>query len=254
MKTRSSAYAVVARSRGFSLVELAVVLVVFALLLGGLLMVTTTQLATQRVQETQKRMEQARQALVGFAAVNGRLPCPAQPALASGAPGAGVERPPTAAGCTGGPSGVLPWATLGLPETDAWGRRFTYRVSALYSRTVIARLPTQYGCATPPASPPAQAAFALCSPGDNEVRVTAAGAPLVTQAPAVVISHGANGLGASLPSGASMPASSDADEQENHDNDAIAVDRTPSAGYDDLVQWLPSPLLLQSMLSAGRLP
>lgn len=241
--------------RGFSLIEMAVVLVVFALMLSGLLMVTTTQLATQRVQETQRAMEQARQALLGFAAVNGRLPCPAQPNLASGAPGAGVERTPTAAGCTGGQSGVLAWATLGLPETDAWGRRFTYRVSALHSRTVTALPLPLYNCgALPLAAPPAHSAFALCSPGDNEVRVAAAGAALVTNAPAVLISHGANGFGGYLPSGAQMPASTSADEIENHDNDAIAVDRTPSVAYDDVVLWLPTPLLQQSMLTAGRLP
>lgn len=254
MKPSSAPCPLAAAARGFSLVEMAVVLVVFALLLGGLLMLTTTQMSTQRIQETQKLMEQARQALVGFAAVHGRLPCPAQPNLASGAPNAGVERVPLPGGCTGGQVGVLPWATLGLPETDAWGRRLTYRVAALYSRTVIPRPPSQYGCATPPAPAPAQSAFALCSPGDNEVRVSAAGVALVTDAPAVLISHGANGAGAMLPSGLQMPASADADEIENHDNDAIAVAGTPRATYDDLVQWLPAPLLMQSMLSAGRLP
>ncbi len=239
---------------GFSLVEMAVVLVVFALLLGGLLMVTTTQLATQRIQETNRLLEQARQGLIAFAAVHGRLPCPAQPDLASGTAGAGVERTPTATGCTGGARGVLPWASLGLPETDAWGRRFTYRVSPLFSRTVMARPASQFGCTPPPTSPPSQSAFALCSPGDNEVRSAAAGPALVSNAPAVVISHGANGRGAFLTSGAQMLLSADVDEIENHDNDPIFVDRTPTSTYDDLVQWIPSPLLMHSVLAAGRLP
>lgn len=241
-------------ARGFSLIEMAVVLVVFALMLTGLLMITGTQLATQRGKDTQRLLAEARQALIGFAAVNGRLPCPAAPSTPAGAPGAGVERTPTAAGCTGGQAGVLPWVTLGLPETDAWGRRITYRVSALHSRTVMARPPTAYGCAVPPPVPPTQAAFALCSPGDNEVRVAAAGSALVTGAPAVLVSHGANGFGAWLPAGNQMPASADADEQENHDGDAIAVDRTPTAAFDDQVVVVAAPLLAQSMLQAGRLP
>ncbi len=240
--------------RGFSLVEMAVVLVVFALMLTGLLMITGTQIATQRGKDTQRALEQARQALLGFAAVNGRLPCPAAPNTPSGASGAGVERTPTNGGCTGGQTGVLPWATLGLPESDAWGRRISYRVSALYSRTVIVRPPTAYGCTVPPVPAPAQAAFALCSPGDNEVRVAAAGAPLVTNAPAVLISHGPNGFGAWLSTGAQIPPSADADEQENHDGDAIAVERTPTATFDDLVVVLPASLLAQSMLQAQRLP
>lgn len=239
---------------GFSLIELAIGLVIVALTVSGLLALTVTQSATQKECDTERLLAQARQALLGFAAINGRLPCPAQPALASGAPGAGQERPPTPAGCSGGPVGVLPWATLGLPELDAWGRRFTYRVSALHSRTVVARPPAQYGCAVPPTAAPTQAAFALCSPGDNEVRVGAAGAALVSSAPAVIVDHGPNGAGARLPTGAALAASADPDEQENHDGDAIFVERTPTAVFDDRVVWVPASLLAQSMLQAGRLP
>ncbi|MCS6944687.1 MAG: prepilin-type N-terminal cleavage/methylation domain-containing protein [Sutterellaceae bacterium] len=239
---------------GFSLVEIAIASVIVALLLGGLLALTATHTATQRVRDTEQLLAQARQALLGFAAVNGRLPCPAAPGLPSGAAGAGVEQTPTATGCTGGQIGVLPWVTLGLPELDAWGRRFTYRVTALHARTVMMRLPTQFGCTPPPATVPTQAAFALCSPGDNEVRVASAGASLVTGAVAVIISHGANGFGARLPSGATMPPSPDADEAENHDTDNIAVQRVTSASFDDLVIWVPVALLAQSMLQAGRLP
>lgn len=239
---------------GFSLVEMAVVLVVFALMLGGLLMITGTQIATERTKNTQRMLAEARQALLGFAAVNGRLPCPAAPNAPAGSAAAGVERAPTATGCTGGQAGVLPWATLGLPETDAWGRRISYRVSALHSRTVMLRPPTAYGCTVPPAVPPAQAAFALCSPGDNEVRTAAAGAVLAANAPAVLVSHGANGYGAWLPAGTQMPGSADADEQENHDGDTIAVERTPTATFDDHTAVLPAALLAQSMLQSGRLP
>jgi prepilin-type N-terminal cleavage/methylation domain-containing protein len=242
------------RTKGFSLVELAIGLVIVAMIVSGLLMFTMTHNAVQRTQDTERLLAQARQALLGFAAVNGRLPCPAQPGLASGAAGAGQERPPTAAGCTGGQAGVLPWATLGLPELDAWGRRYTYRASALYSRTVAPRPPTAFGCAVPPAVAPAQAAFALCTPGDNQVRVSAAGAPLVAGAPAVIVSHGPNGAGAALATGATMAPSAEADEQENHDGDAVMVDRGPTAVFDDLAVWVPTSLLMQTMLQAGRLP
>lgn len=242
------------RASGFSLVEMAVVLVVFALMLHALLMITGTQIANQRVKDTEQVLGQARQALLGFAAVNGRLPCPANGNVPSATAGAGLERAPTAAGCTGGQTGVLPWATLGLPETDAWGRRITYRVSALHSRTVVTRPPTAYGCAAAVVSPPAQAAFALCSPGDIQVRASAAGAALVTNVPAVMVSHGANGFGAWLPAGTQVPLSADADEQENHDGDAIVVERTPVATFDDQLVVLPATLIAQSMLQSGRLP
>lgn len=242
-------------ARGFSLVEMAVVLVIFGLLLSGLMMTLTAQQASQRAQETRRLLTQAKEALIGYATINGRLPCPADPALASGAAGAGAERAPTATGCTGGQSGVLPWATLGLPEHDAWARRITYRVSALHSRTVDpTRAASQYGCATPPATAPAQSAFALCSPGDASVRVAAAGATLAGAVPAVLVSHGGNGFGASLPAGTAMAASGDADEIANHDGDAVFVDRTPSDTYDDLTDWVASPVLMNRMVQSGRLP
>lgn len=242
------------RECGFTLVEMAVVLIVFGLLLGGLLMILTTHEANRRVEETQRLLAQARAALIGFAAVNGRLPCPADPTIPTGSPGAGTERTPNATGCTGGQQGVLPWVTLGLPETDAWGRGLTYRVTALYSRTVIARPPTDYGCTPLPPLPPTQAAFALCSPGDIEVRVASGGPALATAIPAVVVSHGPNGFGARLPTGAQLPEENSEDERENHDDDAVFVERTRAESFDDLLLPLASPSLMQWMLQSGRLP
>lgn len=225
--------------RGFSLVEMAVVLAIVGLLLGGLMMTLSAQQSVQRTQETRRLLVQAREALVGHAAIHGRLPCPAEPTLASGVAGAGIERTPNATGCAGGESGVLPWATLGLPETDAWGRRFSYRVSPDFARSVAA---------------PAKAAFALDTVGDNTVRVAAAGVALADAVPAVIVSHGANGAGAYNASGTMLPASADADEIENHDGDSDFVDKTPTESYDDLVEWLATPTLMNRMLQAGRLP
>jgi type II secretory pathway pseudopilin PulG len=233
---------------------MAVVLVIFGLLLSGLMMTLTAQQASQRAQETRRLLTQAKEALIGYATINGRLPCPADPTLASGSAGAGVERAPTATGCTTSQSGALPWATLGLPENDAWARRITYRVSAMYARTVIARPPAQYGCATPPATAPAQSAFALCTPGDGNVRSSATGPALVSKVPVVLVSHGGNGYGAALPGGTTMPTSGDGDERENHNRDAVFVDKTPTDSYDDLTDWIASPVLMNRMVQSGRLP
>ncbi len=77
--------------KGFSLIELAIVLVVVALLLGGLLVPLTMQIEQQKIRETQKSMEEIKDALVGFALANGRFPCPASPAIPTGQVNAGVE-------------------------------------------------------------------------------------------------------------------------------------------------------------------
>ena len=75
--------------------------------------------------ETQKRLATAAAALDRFAAANQRLPCPADPAAATGA-----EVTATAATCSFD-TGTIPWLTLGLTSDaglDAWGRKLSYRV------------------------------------------------------------------------------------------------------------------------------
>ena len=62
---------------GFSLVEMAIVLAIITLLLGGLLPTLSAQRGSQHISETRKQLEEIQQALVGYAIANGRLPCPA---------------------------------------------------------------------------------------------------------------------------------------------------------------------------------
>lgn len=244
MKTPSS------RSQdGFSLVEMAIVLVIVGLLLGGLMMTLGAQQKVQQAQETRRLLSQAREALFGFAMQTGRLPCPADPALASGVALAGLEQDDTPTGCSGGQTGVLPWATLGLPETDAWGRRFTYRVSASMSRDAW----NPADC-VPPTAPTAPTVFALCSVADNDVDTTAAPpVSLASDVPAVIVSHGPNGFGASLPTGAVLGGATGG-ELSNSDGDALFVDGEPTDAYDDMITWLSTPVLMNRMVQSGRLP
>ena len=62
------------RNLGFTLVELAIVLIIMALLSGGLMMTVGTQMENAAHSETQRRLSEARDALLGFTAANGRLP------------------------------------------------------------------------------------------------------------------------------------------------------------------------------------
>lgn len=228
-----------ASHKGFTLTELTVVLIIVALLLGGLLMPLSAQRDTQNLNKTRRLLEQARESLLGFAAIYGRLPCPANPAIATGTAGAGIEYPPDDTGCTVAREGALPWGTLGLPETDAWDRRFTYRVAAAFARRVPAGQ---------------NAAFALNDNGDIDVFAVAGGATLVQRAPAIITSHGTNGRGAYLPSGAQLALSPDADEQENADADNVFVGATATPTFDDLLAWISPSILMNRMISAGRLP
>lgn len=245
------------RQRGFTLLEMAITLAIVGFLLGGLMMTLGAQQDVSRVQETRRLLTQAREALYGFAMQNGRLPCPAAPGAAS----TGLERTAnaTANGCGGAGSmhGTLPWATLGLPEGDAWGRRFTYSVTPRFARTVQAYPLNQYGCLIDPTAAPTQAAFALCSRGDYSVQRTGAGGAFLIQAPAgavaVIVSHGPNGAGGRMTGGSAAVAAT-GDELENADADVLFFDDSEREGYDDLVEWVVPSILMNRMVQAGRLP
>lgn len=127
---------------GFSLLEMAVVLVIIGLLLAGMLLPMSAQMDDRKMKETQKQIDEITQALVGFTVANGRLPCPADPTKATGAANAGLED--LGAATCNRTSGAVPWSTLGVAETDAWGRRFTYAVTGTFAQTIanaIATLP-----------------------------------------------------------------------------------------------------------------
>jgi type II secretory pathway pseudopilin PulG len=153
---------------GFSLVELAVVLTIVALLLAGLMYTLSAQIEQRNLDETRRRLEQARELLLSSAIVNGRLPCPARYTSAASNSG-GLESFCTAAAtssvstcagtetttlqthgtCSNHYDGYLPAVSLGYTQTDpsgfaidAWGNRIRY---------VVARTNTNCsGTQTPP--------------------------------------------------------------------------------------------------------
>lgn len=213
---------------GFTLIEMAVVLAIVALLLGGLLPTISGQIDQQNRRETRKQLEEIQQALTGFAIVNGRLPWAADPTIPTTnvalSPGMEVNLLST---------GVVPWAALGIKETDAWGRRFTYV-----------------------ATPAFNGAITLTLGGTLTIKNSSggAGAIIANTIPAVVISHGPNGYGAYLPTGIPIPTTgASADEIDNTNGTPfVSHDNTPN--FDDMVVWLSSNILFERMVAAGKLP
>ncbi|MDP2418230.1 MAG: type II secretion system protein [Hydrogenophaga sp.] len=120
------------RQHGFSLVELAMVLLVVGFLAALFLPATNTMMDNNRRKETRTKLEALEAAMTRFVMTNRRLPCPADGSLGPGDANQGLEqRTPVTGVCTAIDTGLVPWRTLGIPQdaaTDAWGSLVTYRV------------------------------------------------------------------------------------------------------------------------------
>jgi prepilin-type N-terminal cleavage/methylation domain-containing protein len=207
---------------GFTLTEMAVVLVIVALLIGGMIMPMSAQQDIRNTSDTQKLLADVGEALYGFAASHAAsdgkpyLPCP-------DTDNDGAENR-TGNACTN-QAGMLPWADLGLGRQDAWGNTPRYAVTDVFSNSATG--------------------FTLLSAGNLRVcGETACTTALASTIPAVVLAQGKNG--------AATPT--DADELENTDGDTDFVQRTATASFDDITIWLPSGILINRMVSAGKLP
>ena len=66
------------RCRGFTLTELAIVTMIVSLLLASLMYTLAAQTEQRNMDDTRRRLEQARDLVLAFALANGRLPCPAR--------------------------------------------------------------------------------------------------------------------------------------------------------------------------------
>lgn len=246
--------------QGFSLVELAIVLVIVALLSSGLMITVSAQMDAVANSETQRRLNDARDALLGYAAANGRLPCPA----ASGTGVTGIESPVGGGNCSNPWDGFLPAITLGLTPTnengyalDGWGNPIRYAITTYTNATncpggqcfsTTNGLKNLWNGGIAPAPDLRICNTATGASGAGVTAACAAGADLATNAVAVIFSQGKNG--------ASAPTSSD--EQANGNADRLFVSHTPTPTganeFDDLVIWLSPNILYNRLIAAGRLP
>ena len=217
------------REAGFTLAELAVVLIILALLSGSMLVPLASRIEARDRQATLDRLRDIQQALTGFAIIHGRLPCPSiEPDPAH--PDYGQEAPPP---CNTAAEGLLPWRTLGMPATDAWGSERTaidapwqghwrYRADRNFTDQLIS-------AATVPASN-------LQIHAHDGRRITVSD----SQAVAIVFSIGANrhadGRNASY--SATNPGYQAGE---------------PTADFDDMLVWIGRPLLIARLAQAGRL-
>lgn len=234
---------------GFTLVELSIVLVIVALLIGGMLVSLSVQQDIRSTSETTKQLDETREALIGFAVANGRLPRPAA------SPTDGTERAACAddADCTG----FIPWQVLGTRKADSWGKLIRYSVSPAFANSTFS-LATVATKKIQSRDSTGTAIYlfgqtAACNATDKQC------------APAVIFSHGKQRFGTSVEGVVfSGGTATSLDETANNTGSASGVlfmDRTPADNtaatggeFDDLVAWITPNILNNRMISAGKLP
>lgn len=242
-------------NKGFTLLEMAIVLVIVGLFVGGLFIPLSNQKEVNNLIETREKIAVIKEAVLGFAIVYGRLPCPADETIKSSATGAGVEQVDGGVCKDSKVYGAVPWVTLGVPETDAWGRRFSYRVSKSFSDDFsISKTVSPPSTCT---DAPERSSFALCSEGDINVSdLSGASSVLVaSKLPVIIVSHGKNGYGAYTTEGLQFEIDKiSALESNNINNDASFTSMAHTPSFDDIVDWLSPNILFNRMVAAGKLP
>jgi len=118
------------KQSGFSLIEMAIVLVILGFIMGGVVGGLSSQREVQKRNDVNKQLEEIRSAVIGFAQINNRLPCPASPISR------GQSVPQGAGACTGNNS-FVPYVDLGIQGAapngvllDTWLEPIRYRVTS----------------------------------------------------------------------------------------------------------------------------
>ena len=98
------------KQQGFSLIEMAIVMVIIGVLIGAALVPLSAQRESAKIKEARSELLLIEEAIYGFSLANGRLPCPAEP-------GSGGVEATTVDGLgldCDRPRGFVPANTLGL--------------------------------------------------------------------------------------------------------------------------------------------
>ena len=228
---------------GFTLVEMAIVLIILGFMLTAFLMPLKAQRDVAFQLETQAMLENAKKSILGFAQTNGRLPCPATDNGGAFPDGTGTSSP-SGSGVCDALVGFLPATTLGLQPVDeqgyaidAWNNRIRYALTAANSNAFSINNGMN------------NVGISALSPDLNVCADSGCTNSLVNNAVAVMYSLGSSGA----------QASGGGDEDENEDLDAVFVSHASNAAgavngeFDHIVTWLSPYILYNAMIEAGQL-
>ena len=280
--------------QGFTLIEIAIVLLIVSILLGYTVAMFPRQQELKKYRAVNAEMDQVIEAIIGFAQVNGRLPCPAIPNSGGDEDGGG------GANCNNY-GGFVPVNTLGITGRlngdflllDPWGNPYRYYVTNNdadidgSSDFVFSNEMRDVGIGDniPPGGDgytDLDGRYLICDDngntiddectGANEVFGNASGAGEYAGAPFVLLSQGKNW----------NEAAAINDELENIGSELTDTDLAMGLGptgneyllkdltggqttfvrrttgfaddFDDVVKWVSPHILYSRMIEAGQLP
>ncbi|MEE8366248.1 MAG: type II secretion system protein [Gammaproteobacteria bacterium] len=277
---------------GFTLIEIAIVLLIVTILLGYTVALFPKQQELKQYRAVEQEMEEIIAAIVGFAQVNGRLPCPAIPNSAGAEDGGGI------ADCNNF-GGFVPINTLGINGRlnadslllDPWGNPYRYYVTDNdfdgngFSDFVVANEMRNIGLvSTVPPYLDLDGQFIVCDQAgpplndicDAAVEVfgnAAGGGGPYAGAPFMLVSHGRNwnegaaagdeliNMGATLTTAFVPPIPNGPTGSPYRLKDVGAGETTFvhritgfAEDFDDVVKWVSPGILFSKMIEAGQLP
>lgn len=255
--------------RGFSLVEMAIVLVILAFVLAALLLPLQAQRNLLFQSQTENTLELAKKALLGYAQANGKLPCPATTNGTGIFPDDSANQNPLLGGLCDKQLGFLPATTLGIQPVDAqgfaldgWGNRIRYAVTQytvdpIAQTTMVNATFTSTNGISNSGMASLNPSLRVCrqasaSPLTCSLPITASNSEvnyLINNAVAVIYSIGPTG----------NQAVGGADEAANLNNDSVFVSHEsrsandPNGEFDHIVTWISPYVLYNAMIEAGQL-
>jgi prepilin-type N-terminal cleavage/methylation domain-containing protein len=271
------------KQAGFSLVEMAIVLLITGILMSAGLSLLTLKMEAAYQDVTRKNQEVIKQALINYLGKNRRLPCPAYDATGKEDRNTAATTPP----CNRY-SGIVPYSELGLDRSialDGWENFISYVVTPI---SIAAALPAatpsytvawlysfKYGASQTNSITPTSSTAFWPSTSTGGIKVTDGGTTtiadpaLATGAVVTLISYGKNGYGAiNVKNTQNDFSAAGTDEKQNADATKLvsgtpstalvikrdATDATTGGGaFDDIVMILNAYDLTGPLVTNGTL-
>jgi prepilin-type N-terminal cleavage/methylation domain-containing protein len=202
------------KQHGFSLLEMTIVLLALSLMLNGLISPLSARMLQSQLRQTDQQLQHALEALMGFALLQNRLPCP------------DTDNDGKENNTACDQEGNLPWADLGIIGTDPWNQTLRYRVAPAFTSATL---------------PPA---INLSATSTLQIKRKDGTALTVTDSvvAAVIFSTGKN----------ITRDDDNADGDRTYISDDLVEDQAnPSNTFDDRLTWLSKNELFYRMVTAN---